>query len=148
MIDASGAPLRLALDESVWLMKPSLHELCELTGADLRTETEWRDACMELVREGKAATVVLSLGENGALLAAGGKAWRATGMAHQPVSTVGAGDSLLGAMLAALASGQPIDEAFRVGVAAGCASVLTSGTSLFRREDVDRFHAITGLSSM
>lgn len=147
-VNASGAPLRLALDEGVWLMKPSLSELCELTGADLRTEPEWRDACLELVREGRAAAVVLSLGEIGALLASEGKAWRASGIAHQPVSTVGAGDSLLGAMLAALASGQPVEEAFRVGVAAGCASVLTPGTSLFRREDVDHFYKTIALAAM
>jgi 6-phosphofructokinase 2 len=53
-------------------------------------------------------------------------------------STVGAGDSFLGGMMAALAAGASIEEAFRMGVAAGSAAVLSPGTELCREEDVKR----------
>jgi 6-phosphofructokinase 2 len=54
------------------------------------------------------------------------------------VSTVGAGDSFLGAMVWSLGVGHAVEEAFRYGVAAGTAAVLTPGTQLCPREDVDR----------
>jgi 6-phosphofructokinase 2 len=41
-------------------------------------------------------------------------------------------------MVAALAKGERPDHAFRVGVAAGCAAVMSPGTELCREEDVRR----------
>lgn len=53
-------------------------------------------------------------------------------------SAVGAGDSFLGAMVFGLAKGMVVDEAFRLGIAAGAAAVLTPGTGLCDPEDVER----------
>jgi 6-phosphofructokinase 2 len=39
-------------------------------------------------------------------------------------------------MVFALAEGKPIEDAFRFGVAAGAAAVMTAGTQLCRRDDV------------
>ncbi|MGO9398572.1 MAG: PfkB family carbohydrate kinase, partial [Xanthobacteraceae bacterium] len=50
----------------------------------------------------------------------------------------GAGDSFLGAMIWALASGHAMDVAFRYGVAAGSAALLVPGTELSQREDIER----------
>jgi len=66
------------------------------------------------------------------------RVWRAQPLAIEPVSTVGAGDSFVGGMVSALASGKPVDEAFRVAVAAASAAVLSPGTELCRAEDVRR----------
>ena len=54
------------------------------------------------------------------------------------LSTVGAGDSFVGGMVSALAAGKPIEEAFRTGVAAGSAAVMSPGTELCSEEDVKR----------
>ena len=51
-------------------------------------------------------------------------------------STVGAGDSFLGGLVATLAAGQPMDQAFRVAVAAGSAAVMSPGTELCNEADV------------
>ena len=59
-------------------------------------------------------------------------------MAIELVSTVGAGDSFVGGMVAALAAGKPLEEAFRIAVAAASAAVLSPGTELCREEDVKR----------
>ena len=87
---------------------------------------------------GRAQAVALTLGEDGALLVTATQAWRARPMAIEVVSTVGAGDSFLGGMVAALAAGKPMQEAFRVAVAAGSAAVMSPGTELCREEDVRR----------
>jgi len=59
-------------------------------------------------------------------------------MPIKAVSTVGAGDSFLAAMLCALGAGEGPVEAFRAGVAAGSAALLSPGTQLCRAEDVAR----------
>ena len=56
------------------------------------------------------------------------------------MSTVGAGDSFLAAMVWALASGQGLADAFRYGVAAGSAALITPGTELCHREDIERLY--------
>jgi 6-phosphofructokinase 2 len=56
----------------------------------------------------------------------------------KPVSTVGAGDSFLGALVARLAMGRDMEDAFRYAVAAGSAALLAHGTELARRDDVER----------
>ena len=52
-------------------------------------------------------------------------------------STVGAGDAMLGGVLMGLDRGVPLEDAFRFGVAAGAASVMTDGTQLLKREDFE-----------
>jgi len=65
-------------------------------------------------------------------------AFRSQPLAIEPVSTVGAGDSFLGGLVAALASGIELRQAFRIAVAAGSAAVLSPGTELCHAEDVER----------
>lgn len=138
VLDTSGGALAAALEAGVHLVKPNLRELRDLTGEALETESAWRDAAGRLVETGKADVVALSLGHHGALLVTSEGAWRAPALPVRVVSAVGAGDSFVGAMVFALAGGAGITAAFRHGVAAGSAALLTSGTGLCRREDVER----------
>lgn len=55
-----------------------------------------------------------------------------------PKSAAGAGDSFLVAMTLGLAQARSPDDSFTLAVAAGTAAVLTMGTELCRREDVER----------
>ena len=59
-------------------------------------------------------------------------------------SAVGAGDSFLGAMTLALARGERPENAFRHGMAAGTAAVMTPGTELCNAADVARLYAVMG----
>jgi 6-phosphofructokinase 2 len=138
VIDASGAPLRSALDAGVYLVKPSLREFRELTGKPAETQGDWIVACRSLIDAGRAELVALTLGELGALLVSRDQALRAQALPVRPVSVVGAGDSFLGGMIWSLASGHALETAFRYGIAAGSAAVLMAGTELCRRDDVER----------
>jgi 6-phosphofructokinase 2 len=55
-------------------------------------------------------------------------------------SAVGAGDSFVAAMTVALVEGRTPVDAFMRGIAGGTAAVLTPGTGLCRREDVERLY--------
>lgn len=141
IVDASGPSLAAALDEGVYLVKPSGRELGELVGATLTSIEEKTDAARQLVADGKAEVVALTLGGDGAVLVT------VDGAVHLPSvpitvhSTVGAGDSFLAAMVLRLAQGRDLMAAFRAGVAAGAATSTTEATELCHRDDVERFEA-------
>jgi 6-phosphofructokinase 2 len=140
VVDTSGTALANALDEGVYLAKPNLRELRELAGRPLESEEEWEDAAAGLVRSGKAEVVALSLGDQGALLVTADGRLRAPAIPVQIASAVGAGDSFVAAMVWRLSAGGDVQDAFRYGVAAGTAALLTRGTELCRKVDVDRLY--------
>jgi len=83
--------------------------------------------------------VVVSLGAAGALLVRpDAPAVRVHGPRVHALSTVGAGDSLVGAMAVALERGADMEAAVCWGVAAGTAATLAHRTGLCRRDDVER----------
>lgn len=138
VIDTSGPALGAALDEHVFMVKPNLNELSELAGVALDTDAARIAACRKLTASGQAQAVALTLGEQGALLVTATQAWRAQPLAIEVTSTVGAGDSFLGGMVAALSAGKPMEQAFRVAVAAGSAAVMSPGTELCSEAEVNR----------
>lgn len=138
VVDTSGPPLKAALEAGVDIVKPSLREFRELTAAPLESECDQVAACRSLLERGCAEMVALTLGDRGALLVTRDRVLRAQAVPIKPVSVVGAGDSFLGAMVWSLACGHAIEDAFRYGMAAGSAALLTPGTELCRREDAER----------
>ena len=148
VLDTSGPALKVALAEGVSLIKPNLSEFSEFAGQPLNRDQDRIAACRKLVADKRAEAVALTLGEDGALLVTADGAWRAAPLRVEMVSAVGAGDSFLGGMVAALAEGEPIEHAFRVGVAAGAAAVINPGTELCREEDVRRLLADVRVSEV
>ena len=138
VIDTSGAALKAALAEGVALLKPNLVELSDLVGMPLDNDADRIAACRKLIASGRTQAVALTLGKDGALLVTAEHVWRAQPMQIEAVSTVGAGDSFLGALVASLAGGKSPEEAFRVAVAAASAAVMSPATELCREEEVRR----------
>lgn len=138
VVDTSGKALKAAIDEGVYLVKPNLNELGDLCGKALDSDAARIAACREMIKAGETEVVALTLGGDGALLVTRDGVWRAHPMPIEAVSTVGAGDSFLGGMVAALAKGETLESAFRVAVAAGFAAVTRPGTELCHKEDVER----------
>ena len=148
VVDTSGTPLKRALNVGVYLIKPNLREMRELTGHSMECEDDCVSACRQLVEAGRAEVVALTLGHYGAMLVTRDLALRADPLPIKPVSTVGAGDSFLGAMVARLAAGRDMEDAFRYAVAAGSAALLAHGTELARRDDVERLVGTVSVRSI
>lgn len=141
IIDSSGPALDACLKlGGLALVKPNQNELSALIGRPLESPDDVYNAASALVKKGATERVVVSLGPQGAL-----------GVDHKgriqfvppPVkkmSTVGAGDSMVGAMALKLAAGAELDEMVRYGVAAGTAATLNHGTRLCTREDTQRLY--------
>lgn len=132
-LDTSGRALKAALRDRVHLIKPNLAELRELVGGALDEDRALIAACRTLIAGGRTQIVALTLGAQGALLVTADAAWRAQPLPIRPLSTVGAGDSFLGAMVWALASKMSLEDAFRHGAAAGAAALLAPGPTCAAR---------------
>ncbi|HAL37132.1 MAG TPA: phosphofructokinase [Polaromonas sp.] len=140
VVDTSGPALAAALAEGVYLVKPSLRELRDLTGRPLTTEPQWREAARQIIKDGQAQVVALSLGEDGALLVTADRTLRAQSVPVKVESSIGAGDSFVGGLIWALNRNADLEQAFRYGMAAGAAAMLTAGTALGQAADVERLH--------
>lgn len=141
IIDSSGEALKAALEiGNIELVKPNQKELSALVNRDLTQPDDVRKAAQEIVDSGKARRVVVSLGPQGAL---GVDATGSVQVVPPPVksqSTVGAGDSMVGAMALKLAENAPLLDMVRFGVAAGSAATLNQGTRLCSFENTQTIY--------
>jgi 6-phosphofructokinase 2 len=142
VLDTSGPALRKGLaGGGIFLAKPSLGELQQLAGSELDSPEAIAEAAAAIVRQGQTEYLAVTLGQDGALLAHKGGVIRLPAIPVEAKSAVGAGDSFLAAMVFAFASGWDATEAFRFGIAAGAAAVLTPGTGLSQPDDIQRLYA-------
>ncbi len=123
-LDSSGPALVAGLSARPDLIKPNVDELSEAVGRPVLTLGDVVAAGRDLVRRG-AATVVVSLGADGALLVTDSQVVHAEAHVAAPRSTVGAGDALLAGCLAGGGDGV---AALREAVAWGSAAVQVEGS--------------------
>ena len=139
IVDSSGEALSAALTlGNIELVKPNQKELSALVNRDLSQPDDVRKAAEELVKSGKARRVVVSLGPQGALAVDETGAVQVVPPPMKSRSTVGAGDSMVGAMPLKLAQGASLREMTQYGVAAGSAATINHGTRLCSLEDTQK----------
>jgi 6-phosphofructokinase 2 len=144
VLDTNGPALHAALKEGVFLFKPSLRELRDLTGQALPDLASRKTAAQQLIHEGQAEVVAVSLGEEGAMLVTATQAWLAPALKVDIQTTIGAGDSFVGGMVWALSEGMAVETAFQAGIAAGAAALMAPGTSLSQAVDVFELMKVAG----
>jgi 6-phosphofructokinase 2 len=130
ILDTSGEPLRLAIREGVYLIKPNLAELESVSD---RGEIEIKDiqvVAREMIAQEYCEIVVVSLGASGAMLITESNVEMVHAPAVKKRSTVGAGDSMLGGIVYSLTKSDDIRKAIRLGVACGSAATLSPATGL------------------
>lgn len=138
--DTSGPALRQVIDAGVYLIKPNLGELSKLAGVDELDSAALAQAAQGLIGAGRCEIVVASLGPQGACVITQDLVDHIPAPAVKKRSTVGAGDSMVAGLVHALASGQSVREAARLGVACGTAATMNPGTELFKKADVDKLY--------
>ena len=128
--DLNGPQLAEVIAEKPYLVKPNLYELEQHCGRPLSGPAHAAAEALRL-NEAGVTNVCVSLGPAGALLASGGKCLYASAPAVEVRSTVGAGDSMVAGLVAALAAGRGPEEALRLGVACGSGTAAKPGTAIF-----------------
>ena len=138
IVDTSGEALKKVLEKGVYLVKPNIGELAKLIGVERLETNEVEVAARKLIEKGSAEIVVVSLGAQGAVLVTATQTEFVPAPNVVKKSTVGAGDSMVGAMVWALSLNKSLKEVVQWGVACGSAATMNEGTQLFKLEDAKR----------
>ncbi|HEX9917499.1 MAG TPA: 1-phosphofructokinase [candidate division Zixibacteria bacterium] len=133
-LDASGKPLRAGMKAGPHIVKPNLRELGQLTGKRMNSRELIRKATLGMLKC-DCEMIIISMGDKGAMLVTKEKSFYAIPPKVEPVSVVGAGDSMVAGMALKIAQGGSLSEILRFGVAAGTAAVLSPGTELCTRKE-------------
>jgi len=115
-LDASGEPLRLALEAAPHIVKPNIHELEDLVGQPLKTPEAAVDAARTFIARG-TELVAVSMGANGALFVTANQVITALPPSVQVRSTVGAGDAMVAGIIAAQLRSLPLSACARLATA-------------------------------
>ena len=135
-VDSSGPALRALLPVAGLRLKINREEAQEALRLPLDSVAACGTAVRRL-RDGGMAIVVLTLGDEGAVLAAAEGCWHAAAPPVETASTVASGDSFLAGLVAALISGCAFPDALSRAVAAGAANALAGGGARFTREQFE-----------
>jgi 6-phosphofructokinase 2 len=144
VVDAGGDPLRAALEEGVFMIKPNVRELDLIAGRELQSDEDRIDAVRDLTAHGRVECVIVSLGSAGALLVTGEEHSHVRSPSVPIRSRIGAGDSMVAGLVHRLSSGSDLLEAVRFGSAAGASAGMTDGTELCRRDTTEELFGKLG----
>jgi 6-phosphofructokinase 2 len=137
ILDTSGNALKAALAEGVYLMKPNLKELSILAGVESLAIDKVPQAAKQLIDEGKAEIVVVSMSAAGAILVTKDMQHHIPSPDVEQKSTVGAGDSMVSGMIWALQQQMNLLDVVCWGVACGGAATMNTGAQLFKKQDAE-----------
>ena len=150
MLDAEGEPLRRGIEAEPWLVSPNQHEAEQLVGQELDDDDDFLMA-LDRIAEMGARNVHITM-ETGCFVLVREerqvRRYRAKAPQLDPVSILGAGDVLLARWLAALAEQRPAEEALRLAVAAGSASVLEVGAGRFDPKEAARLVSLVEVDEL
>ncbi|ENF0690129.1 1-phosphofructokinase [Proteus mirabilis] len=137
IFDSSREAFVAGLKALPWLVKPNHHELEIWAGRPLPELSDVVQAAHELRQQG-IAHVVISLGEQGAMWVNASGAWMAKPPKCDVVSTVGAGDSMVGGLIYGLMMRQTSEHTLRLATAISALAVSQTNVGITDREQLAR----------
>jgi 1-phosphofructokinase len=134
-LDADGEALKQALESGPEgvpdYIKPNRYELLQYFGIrddEAVTETKLAELCHILIARG-IKLAALSMGADGAMFVSRDGVWRSAAVPVKVRSTVGAGDSMTGALVHGFEQGLPMEQCFALAMAASAGACTTEGTN-------------------
>lgn len=127
VLDSKSFTLEDIFEVSPWLIKPNQEEIAEYLNCPIDTLDEAVEKAKIFAQHG-VTNVMVSLGEQGAMLLCGDSTYIATPPAIDAKSTIGAGDSTLAGFVAAADRGEDPAGCLRNAVTYGTAACMTAGT--------------------
>ncbi len=147
LLDTDGRTMRESIEYVPTFIKPNRFELSRLVGRDLESEAEIIGACNEVHQMG-IEIVLVSRGKEGLILSLRDRKLKCTAPPVEVASTVGAGDSSVGGFILAHSRGEPLEECLRLACAAGTATVMSPGTELGSREQVEKLLPLVEITEL
>jgi len=140
VLDTEAEPLRHGLEAEPFLVSPNQREAEALVGQEFYERQDFALALEHIAELGARNVLITNEGGCFARLREGRKTrrYRASAPLVDAVSSVGSGDVLLAAYIAAHAAGRSAEEALTDAVAAGTASTLEVGAGRFDPREAAR----------
>jgi len=140
VLDAEGEPLRMGTAGEPFLVSPNQREAESLVGQEFHEDQDFIQALEDIEELGARNVLITQEAGCFALLREEREVKRLRAVAPDvdPVSTVGSGDVLVSAFLAARSAGRSIEEALRSAVGAGAAATLEVGAGRFDPREASR----------
>jgi tagatose 6-phosphate kinase len=136
LVDAQKAPLRAALEEAPFLVKPNLEEVAATLNLPIG-EPDPRAAVAALTDAG-ARWALISTGASGSLLGDDSdRLWSVEPPRVEAVNPIGSGDVMAAGLLLSLHRGASVPDAAVYGTACAAANALTPTSGEVRPDDVD-----------
>ena len=139
VLDSKSFSIGDIFEVQPWLIKPNQEEISEYLCCEIRTMEEVIKKAQVFADNG-VTNVMVSLGEQGAMLLQGGSCYIATPPAVKAISTIGAGDSSLAGFVAAAHKGESAAECLHNAVTYGTAACLTEGSLPPTAADIAAVH--------
>lgn len=136
VLDADGEALRAGLAAQPFAVKPNLAELENLLGRSLQDTEAIIAAGRQLLEQG-VELAVISRGSKGAVVLNREEVIVTEPFPIVPQSTVGAGDTMVAALVYALLQQKPLAETAAWATAAGTIAASKAGTQVCTREEVE-----------
>lgn len=130
IVDTRGETLKKVLKEGIFLVKPNKDEIQEFFGEIYETDEEIIKAGQKL-RDMGSENVLISLGKDGSILITKDKVYRGNVPKGQLISSVGAGDSMVAGFLYGLEKNEPIETAYKYGIASGSSTAFSEGLTTY-----------------
>ncbi|MFC4323890.1 1-phosphofructokinase [Litchfieldia salsa] len=136
ILDADGDAFKEGIEAGPYAVKPNVFELELLYNQKLSTMDEIVEAGKKLLGKG-ISTVVISMGKDGAVvLNDQSEVYRVEALSIVPGSTVGAGDSMVAAMVYCTLNEMPLQSLARWATAAGGMTASKPGTEVCTFDEV------------
>ncbi len=139
IVDTSGPALSSILTGNApppFMIKPNLHELQTLVGADLNETSQIVNAAQQLTHSG-IENVIVSLGSEGSLFFSNEVALHASPPKLESDSSVGAGDAMVAGLVAAMLDDLDLEATAKLATAFAVGKLGLHGPNLPSRETIN-----------
>ncbi|MFZ5969416.1 MAG: 1-phosphofructokinase [Bacillota bacterium] len=136
VLDADGDMLREGITAGPYMIKPNIHELERLLDKKLENVDDVIRASKCLLDYG-IRIIAVSMGEQGSVFVTKENIIIAEALKVDVKSTVGAGDSMVGALAYGISHNMALEDAITLAIAAASASISNEGTMMGSLEQIN-----------
>lgn len=130
ILDTRGDPLKFALKNRVFLIKPNKNEINEFFNTNFTTNEELIEAGKKLQTFG-AENVLISLGAKGSIFITKDNIYLGNVPTGTLISSNGSGDSMIGGFVYGLYNNFSLEDSYKFGIASGSATAFSKGLAQY-----------------
>lgn len=146
ILDTEGESLMRGIKSSPFMIKPNIHELESSLNVNIKGKSDVIQHARYFLDQG-VKLIVVSLGEEGALLISEEMNLEAIAIPTEIRSTVGAGDSMVAAFALGLMKGYSMEETLRLAIATATIRVR-EGNVLNKFEEIQQLKATVKINKI